>query len=137
MSSLYIYPNQNNALLTWRRESLDGKDYIVAQSVPLVEGVLNGRFVSAEEFGAFVNDWNGVPVVLRHPKENDGSARVPEPDVPVIGRFYGAKMDGSRLVGEYWLEADKLDIAYTFEENEWNGERKYQLNIKDIKYADK
>jgi len=32
---------------------------------------------------------------------------------------------------------DKLDIAYTFEENEWNGERKYQLNIKDIKYADK
>lgn len=32
---------------------------------------------------------------------------------------------------------DKLDIAYTFEENEWNGERRYQLNIKDIKYADK
>jgi single-stranded-DNA-specific exonuclease len=32
---------------------------------------------------------------------------------------------------------DKLDLAYTFEENEWNGERKYQLNIKDIKYADK
>jgi len=32
---------------------------------------------------------------------------------------------------------DKLDIAYTFEENEWNGERKYQLNIKDIKYGDK
>jgi hypothetical protein len=109
MSLLYFHPNQNNALLTWRRESLDGKDYIVAQGVPLVEGVLNGRFVSAEEFGAFVNDWNGVPVVMRHPKQNDGSARVPQPDVPVIGKFYGAKLDGARLTGEYWLEADKLD----------------------------
>jgi hypothetical protein len=109
MPSLYIHPNQNNALLTWRRESLGGKDYIVAQGVPLVEGVLNGRFVSAEEFGAFVNDWNGVPVVMRHPKENDGSARVPQPDVPVIGKFYRARLDGKRLVGEYWLEADKLD----------------------------
>ena len=109
MKSLFIFPNQNNALLTWRRESLGGKDYIVAQGVPLVEGVLNGRFVSAEEFGAFINDWNGVPVVMRHPKENGGSARVPKPDVPVIGKFYGAKLDGKRLVGEYWLEADQLD----------------------------
>lgn len=109
MSLLYIYPNQNNALLTWRRESLGGKDYIVAQGVPLVEGVLNGRFVSAEEFGAFVNDWNDVPIVMRHPKENGGSARVRNPDVPIVGRFYGAQMDGKRLTGEYWLEADKLD----------------------------
>jgi hypothetical protein len=109
LKSLLIFPNQTNALLTWRRESLGGKDYIVAQGVPLVEGVLNGRFVSAEEFGAFVNDWNGVPVVMRHPKQNGGSARVPQPDVPVIGKFYGAKLDGARLTGEYWLEADKLD----------------------------
>jgi single-stranded-DNA-specific exonuclease len=40
-------------------------------------------------------------------------------------------------MAERLSRGDKLDIAYTFEENEWNGERKYQLNIKDIKYADK
>jgi single-stranded-DNA-specific exonuclease len=40
-------------------------------------------------------------------------------------------------MAERLTRGDKLDIAYTFEENEWNGERKYQLNIKDIKYADK
>ncbi|CAG0934820.1 Single-stranded-DNA-specific exonuclease RecJ [Thermoflexales bacterium] len=40
-------------------------------------------------------------------------------------------------MAERLARGDKLDIAYTFEENEWNGERKYQLNIKDIKYADK
>ncbi|NTU63844.1 MAG: single-stranded-DNA-specific exonuclease RecJ [Chloroflexi bacterium] len=48
----------------------------------------------------------------------------------VIGFKFGSMAD--RLA-----RGDKLDIAYTFEENEWNGERKYQLNIKDIKYADK
>jgi single-stranded-DNA-specific exonuclease len=40
-------------------------------------------------------------------------------------------------MAERLTRGDRLDIAYTFEENEWNGERKYQLNIKDIKYADK
>jgi single-stranded-DNA-specific exonuclease len=40
-------------------------------------------------------------------------------------------------MAERLTRGDKLDIAYTFEENDWNGERKYQLNIKDIKYADK
>ena len=47
-----------------------------------------------------------------------------------IGFKFGA-------MAERLTRGDKLDIAYTFEENEWNGERKYQLNIKDIKYADK
>ncbi|MBI5563404.1 MAG: single-stranded-DNA-specific exonuclease RecJ [Chloroflexi bacterium] len=30
---------------------------------------------------------------------------------------------------------DKIDLAYTFEENEWNGEKRFQLNVKDIKLA--
>jgi single-stranded-DNA-specific exonuclease len=41
------------------------------------------------------------------------------------------------FMAERLTRGDRLDIAYTFEENEWNGERKYQLNIKDMRYADK
>jgi single-stranded-DNA-specific exonuclease len=41
------------------------------------------------------------------------------------------------FMAERLTRGDRLDIAYTFEENDWNGERKYQLNLKDIKYADK
>ncbi len=32
---------------------------------------------------------------------------------------------------------DKIDIAYTFEENEWMGEKRFQLNVKDIKRSEK
>jgi single-stranded-DNA-specific exonuclease len=31
------------------------------------------------------------------------------------------------------LRGDCIDLAYTFEVNEWNGERRFQLNVKDIK----
>ncbi len=41
------------------------------------------------------------------------------------------------FMGERLTRGDKIDIAYTFEENDWNGERRYQLNLKDIRYADK
>ena len=100
----------NNAFFrTWRKETVGDKSYLVVKGVPLVEGVLNGRYVSADEFGAFVKDWDGVPVVMRHPKANDGSARVASPDVPIVGRFYNAELDGTRLVGEFWLEEDALN----------------------------
>jgi len=99
----------NQLFDTFRTVEQGGKEFLVVKGVPLVEGVLNGRFVSADEFGTFTNDWNDVPVVLRHPKKNGGSARVPATDVPVVGRFYNAKMDGQRLVGEYWLDKGMLE----------------------------
>jgi cation transport regulator ChaB len=99
----------NRLFDTFRTVERAGKQWLVVNGVPLVEGVLNGRFVPADEFGSFVNDWNDIPVVLPHPKRNGGSARVPDPDVPVVGRFYNAKMDGNRLVGEYWLDKALLE----------------------------
>lgn len=98
-----------NALFdTFWTETKDSKEFLVVKGVPLVEGVLNGRFVGADEFGAFPADWNGVPVVMRHPQANGGSARIPHVDVPVIGNFYNAKLDGTRLVGEFWMDKEKL-----------------------------
>jgi len=99
----------NRLFDTFRTVERAGREFLVVNGVPLVEGGLNGRFVPVNEFGSFVNDWNDIPVVLPHPKRNGGSARVPDPDVPVIGRFYNAKLDGNRLVGEYWLDKQMLE----------------------------
>jgi hypothetical protein len=105
---MLIISTNKSALLRYREETVGGKTYVVAEGVPLVQGVLNERYVAADDFAAVVEDCNGVPVVIRHPKENGGSARVPKPDVPDVGRFYNATRDGDRLVGEFWLDKAEL-----------------------------
>ena len=100
----------NSAIRTYREVSQNGKDWLVVSGVPLVEGVLNGRLVTASEFGKYVEGWNGRPIVVNHPKLNGGSARVPSPDVTVAGAFYNARVDNAnRLVGEFWM--DKLALS--------------------------
>lgn len=101
--------SKNSLFGTHRTEIKDGREFLVVSGVPVKETVLNGRFLSASEIEPTVNDWNGVPVVLRHPKQNGGSAKVPFPDVPVVGNFYSSKMDGKRLVGEYWILKEVLE----------------------------
>ena len=97
-----------NGILTSYKEEVDsnGKKWLVVDGIPLVAGVLNGRYVSAEEIGSFFKGWDGVPIVVRHPKQNGGSARVPNPDVPVVGRFYDSAMDGERLKGKFYIDPD-------------------------------
>jgi hypothetical protein len=31
---------------------------------------------------------------------------------------------------------DRIDVAYSLEVNEWNGEKRLQLNIQDLREAD-
>lgn len=96
-----------NGAIETHREFTDrqGKSWLVVNGFPLVEGVLNGRLVTVEEFGKYVEGWNGMPIVISHPKQNGGSARVPNCDVPVVGTFFNARVDNSnRLVGEFHLD---------------------------------
>lgn len=88
----------------FRHEMKDGKKYLVVPGVPVREIVMNNYLVPADEIGHLVGMWNGSPITLRHPKLNNGSVNVPNPDVPIIGRFYNASFDGKKLSGEYWLD---------------------------------
>jgi hypothetical protein len=96
---------------TFRDESRGGKDYLVVKGVAVVEGVLKKELLTKNEIHA--NEWNDVPLVLRHPQKNGGSAKTANPDVPVLGRFYGAKFDtnGNRLLGEFWLDKTALNAT--------------------------
>jgi len=104
---LQLFSNQLD-YTTFREIEKDGKTWLVINGVPLVEGVLNGFLVPYDEFSACPYDWNDMPIVLNHPSENNGSARVSSPDVPVIGRFHNTTVDndGRRLTGESWLDKD-------------------------------
>jgi len=95
---------------TYREIYQNGRDWIVINGVAIVEGVLNDRYVPKEEFAAFPEDWNGMPIVLRHPDKNKfgGSARVPNPTSPVLGSFYNSRLDDDRLVGEFWVDKEEL-----------------------------
>ena len=94
-----------------RRARLEGRDYLVAPVIPLVEGVLNEYLIPADEIGAYVQSWNGIPLPVNHPSNAYGDPiSANSPDVieqACVGRFFGAHMDGHRLMGELWLDVQK------------------------------
>lgn len=94
------------------RRTLDGITYAVAPAVIVREMVLNGELLPEKDISAFVDSWNGRPVVLRHPKR-DGMAisanRVSVLEVSGMGIVLNCRMDGNRLIGELWLNVGKCN----------------------------
>ena len=69
-----------------RYETFMGRDYTVVPVIALVEGVLQAsnspvpELALASEFAKVPDAWNGRPVVMNHPKDDDGvpiSANIP------------------------------------------------------------
>ena len=90
---------------------LNGREYAVAPVVAMVAGVRNGELLPADELGKFVTAWEGRPVPLHHPEDADGDyVTANSPDIiesAVIGSFFNARMEGSALKGELWLDVAK------------------------------
>ena len=93
------------------RRTLDGREYAVAPVVAMVAGVRNGELVPADELGHFVTAWEGRPVPLRHPEDAAGhylTANTPDMlESAALGSFFNARMEGSALKGELWLDVQK------------------------------
>lgn len=86
--------------------------HTVVPAVLIVEGVLNGAFVSREEIGKFAEAWNGRPVPILHPMvEGQPVSASSSPDIleRTAGLIFGAKLDVDRLRGELWLDEQKMD----------------------------
>lgn len=102
--------NQNSVIFgnQARADRRDGRDYIVAPGIPVQEQVMNTYLLPASEIEHYINAWNGTPVCIRHAKQNGGSVKVPNPDVPIIGSIYNAKWDPEtkRMLGEYWIDIE-------------------------------
>lgn len=114
--ALYAKENQavfSNTILLhsnqFKHVNKSGKDFLVVSGVPAREQVMNTYLVPAHDLMRSLKGWNGVPITIQHPKLNDRSANVPDPDVAIIGRFYNASWDAdnNRMVGEYWIEVEE------------------------------
>lgn len=94
-----------------RREKLHGRDYLVAPLTMLREQVLNGSdgplFYPAVEWRRYPGSWNGMPLVVRHPVDEQGKPTTArDPGVLAqqwIGNVYRSAA-GDSLTAEAWFD---------------------------------
>ena len=101
-----------------REETLEGRRYLVAPAVLLVEGVHQGNFgpvyYPPEELSHHVDAWNGIPVLINHPRINGTPVPANTPEIierEVLGRVFHTRFDpnGNRLLGEVWIDIEKAE----------------------------
>jgi len=90
----------------FRTAQHDGRDWLIIPGVPVREQVMKDYLLPKDEIAKSIRGWNGIPLSINHPQQNGGSVNVPAPDVAIIGKFYNAKLDGARMVGEYWIDSE-------------------------------
>ena len=98
----------------YRREILEGKNYLVVPAVMLVEGVFVGNqgpiYYSPTDYADSAPLWDHKPAVVYHPKDNEGnfisagSALVME--AQRVGFILNTRSDG-RLLCEVWVDEEK------------------------------
>ena len=103
-----------------REATLCGRPGLVAPATLLVPGVLNGSkgplYYSGELNTRRYMDWNGMPLVVRHPKDVDDedvmvSAMSPEAwDRYWTGQLFGSEVDEAGVLkGEAWFDREATE----------------------------
>lgn len=92
---------------------LEDVDYLVVPTVLICEGVHNGLFYPAEELKKFPQAWNGRPIPVFHPTDNEGNAvtaNSPETiEKCTVGKLFNVKWNAKskKLLGEAWISPVK------------------------------
>ena len=99
---------------SYRRETLDGQDYLVVPVVMMVEGVHHGSggplLYTAEELAKFPGAWDGRPVPVLHPEVDGANVSCNSPDIIetwTVGQLFNTTFDGAKLRSEAWVNVDK------------------------------
>lgn len=98
---------------------IDGIDYLSVPVTMLVEGVLNGSagpvFHSISEASKTVQDWNGVPLTLEHPKTDTGFVSVNASGM--VDAFQIGFISNARTVGNQLKAIANFNIIKTTEKD--------------------
>lgn len=126
MNKLELFTGNVNTA-TLKRKELNGKTYLVGPIIMAREIVMNKLMYPASELKTSVPHWNGCPVVLGHPKDEDGahiSANSPDVLEEVgVGLIFNTSVDAqNRLRAECWIDMDSLDKNEAFKKLIEDGE---------------
>lgn len=102
--------NEKSAAQTRRVNHTDGREYLIAPAVSIVAGVMNDILYAEEDITAYIEAWNGRPLVIAHPQDLDGehiSANSPEIFARSPGFFFNAHFEDGRLKGDWWIDTAK------------------------------
>jgi len=98
-----------------RHDQMEGRDYLVAPMVMIVEGVLNGSngplLYPKEELEKTPVVWNHKPIVVYHPSKNGQPISACDPDVITsrkVGVIMNTKFEKGKLKAEAWLDPKRL-----------------------------
>ena len=142
---------------TVKRKTVSGKNYVIVPVVMMLEGVHSGSagpiLHTATALSASAQSWNGTPVVIHHPQDENGNfISANSTGVTVFGDVKNFRWEDNKLKGDAWLEETKLiahyplvlnmlsngtavDVsigAYTtelIEAGKWNGEIYYYTSV--------
>jgi hypothetical protein len=95
-----------------RRETHDGREHLVVPVVMIVDGVMNGALVTAEEYAKFIDTWNGRPVSVLHPEKNGTPVSAAQPDIiekNTIGVLFNTQHVDGKLRSEAWIDLEKAE----------------------------
>lgn len=104
------FRSKTNAEHGIRREIFEGQEHLAVPLIMIVDGVLNGALVTQEEYGKYVEAWNGRPVPVLHPERDGIPVSANQPDIieaNTIGVLFNASAEGGKLKAEAWLNTDK------------------------------
>ncbi|MFW6121526.1 MAG: DUF2213 domain-containing protein [Petrotogales bacterium] len=113
--NLLIYSESQPEYIPETRE-WEGKQYLIIPVVMMTEGVHSGShgaiYHGPEELGKIVDSWNGIPVTISHPINEQGEfVSANDPSVLsswAVGQIFNAYMDGVKLKAEAWIDVQRL-----------------------------
>jgi hypothetical protein len=111
-----MYRKQQGGTYVVERKKLHGKDHLVVPVILMVEGVRSGSrgplLHLIEDLGRYPDSWNGMPVVINHPKKDGAYISANSPEVieeQAIGKVFNTHvLDNSKLAAQVWLEEERL-----------------------------
>ncbi len=100
-----------------RKEMMNGESYVVYPVIMMTEGVHAGSggptLYTADELFTYHWTWNGVPVSIDHPKDDDDTPiSCNDPQVynkQVIGTIFNTVFEDNKLKAEVWLKESVLN----------------------------